>query len=609
MSLVAKLRRFFAELKRRNVYRVAVTYAVVGFVLIQLADLTLVRLGLPAWTVTFVIVLVALGFPLALVLAWAFETTPEGVRRTPMVDGGDAGSAGEAGAGVGSVVPLAVLALLAAAAGGWYLLAGRGPEPPRAGERSIAVLPFEALGGEDPGPFTEGMHDDLLTRLSNVSGLRVISRTSVARYRDSDKSLPVIARELGVRWVLEGGVQRSGDQIQVNAQLIDPRTDTHAWAQDYRRNLTTENLFAIQSDLTKRIARSLEARLTAAEEERVERRPTGDLASYRLYVQGRTHLDQRTEAGMRRSLDYFRRAIREDSAYALAWTGLADAQALLANYRFGAADTLLPAALEATRRALELDPGLAEAHASLGLLQQDLHRDGPAAVRALRRSIELKPSYARSHHWLGLVLATLGRPEEGLERLRRAAELDPMSPSIHVALSGTHRVLGQPEAALEAARRAEALAPGYHSGTLYRGMALLQSGRADEASDVFATIIGDPGAPPDNRTGARGLLAVAHLRRGDTARARTLLGELEATPGARVVEGIVHGVLGDRDAAFAALRQGDYDYVATGLVRNDPLLDPLRDDSRYGELMRRVNRSWGLEPDGSFPAGEADAGG
>ncbi len=604
MSLVEKLRGFLAELKRRNVYRVAVTYAVVGFVLIQLADLTFVRLGLPAWTVTFVIVLAGTGFPLSLVLAWAFEKTHDGVRRTE-TPGSEAGSSSSTAA----VGFSAVLALVALAAGGWYLLADHGPEAPRAGERSIAVLPFEALGAEEPGPFTEGMHDDLLTRLSNVSDLEVISRTSVARYRDSDKSLPAIARELGVRWVLEGGVQRSDGRIQVNAQLIDPRTDTHAWAEDYRRVLTTENLFAIQSDLTKRIARSLEARLTDAEEARVERRPTRDLSSYRLYVQGRTHLDQRTEAGMRRSLDYFRRAIARDSAYALAWSGLSDAQALLASYGFGPADTLLPRAEEAARRAIEMDPELAEAHASLANLTFLVHRNGPEAVRAFRRAVELKPSYARAHHWLGLTLGTLGRTEEGLEGLERAAELDPLSPSIQVALAGDYNDMGRFREGLRRARRAEELAPGYGSGPLYRGEALLHLGRHAEAASLFRSLVERPEITELSAAGCQGMLAVALHRAGDTAAARAALTRLEEGWDFPVLEGVVHAELGEVDAAFEDLRRGYFSYVRTGILRKDPLLEPIRDDPRYRELIRRVNRAWGLEPDGSFPsAGEGDAG-
>lgn len=597
-----RLRRFLDELRRRRVYRVAVTYAVVAFVLIQVADLTFVRLGLPGWSVTLVIALAAIGFPLALVLAWAFEITPEGVRRTGFRADQEADGEARAGAGYRALLALGLLA--AAAVGGWYLTGAGGGEAPRAGERSVAVLPFETLGEDETDPFTEGMHDALLTRLSNVGGLDVISRTSVQAYRDTEKPLPRIARELGVRWVLEGGVQRLGDQIQVNAQLIDPRTDTHAWAESYQRELTAENLFAIQGELTKRIAASLEARLTAGETERVDRRPTEDLEAYRLYVQGRARLDRRTEEGMRSSLEFFGRALERDSTFALAWSGLADARALLASYEFAPADSTRREGLDAVRRALELDPELAEAHASRGLLLQGLRRDGPGAAREYRRAIELRPSYARAHHWLGLLLRGLGRREQGLASLRRAAELDPRSPPILVALANGQRLDGRLEAALETTRRAGALGPDYVTPPLFRGMILMQMGRLGEARDVLTELRASDGLPPGMTTPVRALLAVAHLRSGDTARAEELRSSIEPGEDLPFTRAAVEAEFGDVDGALDALRRGEPDVEASGMIRYDPLLDPVRGDPRFREILRTTNVSWGLDPDGSFPASD-----
>ncbi|MFW6010790.1 MAG: efflux RND transporter permease subunit, partial [Gemmatimonadota bacterium] len=264
------MKQLFSELKRRKVYHVAVTYAVVAFVTLQAAELIF-----PATTLEGIydvlVVIAFVGFPLALVLAWAFEMTPDGVRRTST--GGEAGTAGapedasfsteerrsRSRRAMSALVALGLVG--AAVAGGWWYLTGGGSEQSeeaRLGDRSIAVLPFEALGQEVRGPFTEGMHDDLLARLSNVSDFKVISRTTVQRYRDTDLTTAEIAAELGVRWVLEGGVQEMGEEIQVNAQLIDPRSDTHAWAESYRRDLTAESLFDLQSEITQQIAQALE---------------------------------------------------------------------------------------------------------------------------------------------------------------------------------------------------------------------------------------------------------------------------------------------------------------------------------------------------------------
>lgn len=206
------------------------------------------------------------GFPIALVIAWGFELTPEGIQRTSTEVEEETRSPREKSRlAMTALVGLGLVG--AAVAGGWYLMGGGGEPPtetaapaetastgPQLGDRSIAVLPFEALGQAEPDAFTEGMHDDLLARLSNASDLKVISRTAVQQYRDTEMTTGEIARELGVRWVLEGGVQEMGEEIQVNAQLIDPRTETHAWADNYRRNLTAANLFDLQSEITKRIA-------------------------------------------------------------------------------------------------------------------------------------------------------------------------------------------------------------------------------------------------------------------------------------------------------------------------------------------------------------------
>lgn len=268
-----------------------------------------------------------------------------------------------------------------------------------ASDRPIAVLPFGTIGTTEVPPFTDGIHGDLLTRLSRLSGLQVISRTSVLPYRDTDTPIRQIARELGVRWVLEGEVQEAGDQVQVNTRLVDAQADQQVWARDYRRDLTAESLFDIQGDITEKIARSLKAELTPEEKRQVEQRPTDNLAAYRLYAQGRGNLDQRTEEGIRQALDYFQRAIEQDPDYALAWAGLTDALSLFAFYGFTPPDDA-PDPMGAARRAVDLDPKLGEARTSLGI-HHAIRHEGPAALQELSRAVGLAPSYAEAHIWLG----------------------------------------------------------------------------------------------------------------------------------------------------------------------------------------------------------------
>ena len=469
--------------------------------------------------------------------------------------------------------------------------------------RSIAVLPFENLGGDENRQFARGIHDDLLTRLSRVSDLQVISRTSVMQYQETDKPLPVVARDLGVKWVVEGTIQQVGKQVQVTAQLINASNDTHKWAQNYRRKLTPSNFFAIQDELTKEITQSLEATLTAQEVQRIERRPTEDLTAYRLYVQGRALLDQRSDQGIRQAVDYFRRAIANDSSYALAWAGLADARSLLSLYGYAPADSVLPQAQRAAKRAVALDSDLAEAHASLGLVN-DYRRDGAAAVRAYRHALDLNPNYARAHQWLGNLYLALGRLDAARTHLQTAANLDPMSPSIHAALAGVYNRQRPPqtEKALVHTDRAKALASDYAAGHIVEGVALARADRHDEALAAFDRGF-DLAAPGDGvRQLHLGKPAVVHVRRGDTARAQAMLDTLEQSGESRYARAEVHAALGQVDAAFADLQAVAWAKFLVAELRYGPALDSLRDDPRYHQLIRQVNRTWGLNPDGTLPS-------
>lgn len=313
----------------------------------------------------------------------------------------------------------AVLLLVALGAVVWYGTGPRGATDESAPSAAaggvdlptVAVLPFERLGGSDEAqPALEGLHTDLLTRLSNVGGLEVVSRRSVKPYARSDLGIAAIADSLGAEWVVEGGVQQVEDRLRVNVQLIDPDSDTHRWAGSYERGLTATNLFAIQTEIAENVARSLRAELSPTERKQLQRQPTGDLQAHRLYSQGRGLLQQRTGPTMRRAAEKFRRAIGLDSANAIAWAGLGHALGLLGGYGHAGADTVLSPARDAALRALELNPDLAEAHAALSRVHF-YERRGPAALQRVERALDLRPSYALAHELKCIYLLTLGRPE------------------------------------------------------------------------------------------------------------------------------------------------------------------------------------------------------
>jgi serine/threonine protein kinase/tetratricopeptide (TPR) repeat protein len=497
---------------------------------------------------------------------------------------------------------LAVLALILLA--GWWFMDGKPSvveNTPKITERSVAVLPFSALGQEEPGPFTEGIHDDLLTRLSNVADLQVTSRTSVERYQNTTLPLPAIADSLGVRWIVEGRVQEAGGQVQVNAQLIDPETDSNIWADSYQRELTAENLFAIQGEIAGEIATALQAELSEGEQQRIAGAPTQNLEAYRLYVKGRSQLDSRSEDGIRRAVDYFQQALEEDSSYALAWSGLADAQGL----SYYASDSLgasVPPQETAARRALELEPNLAEAHASMGQFYLNKMK-APPALRHLHRAMELKPSYAQAYHWMGLLELYIGRPEEALKHLRHAVDLNPQHWAATGVLAWAYLSNGQPEEALAPVQRFRRLNQRSSATIVTQIIVLHHLQRFEEARKIGKRQLSSTDG--SEQTGIRFALALAEVAGGDTTRAYDLLEHYKEEQNF-IGRGFLSVALGRTDAAFNEFLSADLEHWSgfwiTALRYWYPdLLGPLRTDHRYKKLIEKVNQRWGLKPDGSIP--------
>ena len=321
-------RDFFSELKRRNVYRVAVAYAVVGWLVIQVAATIVPALHLPSTITTAVVVLVLLGFPIALVLAWAFELTPEGIKRTEDV-APDASITRRTGRklmrGVAVVAVLALALLLFTLLRQGHVAvttdpakaAATAPELHAIPAKSIAVLPFQNLSRDEENAFfADGVQDEILTRLAKIGDLKVISRTSTQRFKNAPADLPTIAKQLGVLHVLEGSVQKSRDSVRVNVQLVNALTQAHLWAETYDRKLI--DIFAVESDIAKRIADTLHAKLSGSEAQAIAKRPTANPEAHELYLKGRYFWNKRTCADLWRAVEQFKAAIEKDPAYALA---------------------------------------------------------------------------------------------------------------------------------------------------------------------------------------------------------------------------------------------------------------------------------------------------
>jgi TolB-like protein/Tfp pilus assembly protein PilF len=436
---------FFDELKRRNVFKVGVAYLVSAWLLIQVVDILLDNIGAPAWVLQTLFVVLGVGFFITLFFAWAFEMTPDGVKREKDVDRSQSITPQ-----TGKKLNNTILVLMALAIA--YLLfdkfstpapapvqdpgtsetvAEETPAPaaePVPERQSIAVLPFENRSNrEEDQFFTDGIHDDLLTTIARIGSMKVISRTSVMEYKGTTKKIPEIAKELGVANILEGGIQRSGNQVRINVQLIDAETDEHLWAEIYDRELTAENLFTIQSEISKSIAGALQTTLSPQEQQRINRRPTDNLLAYDAYLRGRQLNATRNAEKLVQAVEEFNRAVELDPEFALAWVGLADATNLAVIYGTQDLNASVEIRENAIEQALKINDQLGEAYTSLGSLYDDINRPQDAEL-AWQKAIELSPNYATAYHWYANFLLQYPlRTQESVELATRASELDPRS--------------------------------------------------------------------------------------------------------------------------------------------------------------------------------------
>ena len=434
---------FVSELKRRSVFRAAFAYAVVWWLLVQVAGLLLDAFSAPDWIFKSFIILLAIGFPIALILAWFFELTTDGLVKSADLAQHEA----ELRTFRRYLNPI-IISMLSAAVilftldkVGWIgsPLEGGFSEQvePGTGQYSLAVLPFTNRSGlAENAYFVDGIHDDLLTMLAKINSLSVTSRTSVLRYQDSKKSIPEISGELGVNYILEGAVQRDGDQVRVNAQLIDTRLDEHLWAETFDRELSTASLFTIQSSIARAIATALNAELSAADKSLLENIPTDSLAAYDAYLLGRHSLMGNSIEAYEAALVYFDEALSQDDSFAGAYAGLCEGQ--LGLYAKRGDISHFEAAESACDQALAIDADLTEAHIAKGSLFRN-HGDYQLAESAQRKALGAEPKNVDAMIELGLTLAEQGRVREAETILLKAELLQPDHWNVQDALYSLYR--------------------------------------------------------------------------------------------------------------------------------------------------------------------------
>ena len=455
--------------------------------------------------------------------------------------------------------------------------------------KSIAVLPLENLSRDpDNAYFVEGIQDEILTRLSKIADLKVISRTSTQKYKSAPDNLRDVARQLGVAHILEGSVQRSNDRVRVNVQLINALTDAHLWADTYDRQLT--DIFAVESEIAKMIAETLQAKLTGSEKALIAAQPTSDTAAYDLYHKGRSLWEKRSGDNLPKAIAFYEQAIARDPKYALAYAGLANSYVLLPYYFSVPQRDAMAKARDAAVKALEIDPKLAEAHNALGkiLIFDDLDLAG--AEREFKRAIELQPNNATAHQWYGNgPLDSRGRFEEAIAETRRAVELDPLSPIINTDRAYPLYYARRYDEAMAQLKKAIDLDPAFFYPHQILGMVLQANGDLPGAVAEFEKARQLSGDPLH-----LALLAVAKTKIGDKDIAQQTLAELDKVnqdrQGLAYDRALLYLAVGKKEEALRWLEQGyaDRDGANLSWTNVEPMLGSLHGEPRFEALVQKV---------------------
>ncbi|MDZ7680468.1 MAG: BTAD domain-containing putative transcriptional regulator [Fodinibius sp.] len=467
----------------------------------------------------------------------------------------------------------------------------------RLNPRAIAVLPFSNLNGEqDINSFAVGIHNDLMVKLSSLSALKVISRNSVEQYQDSSRNIFDIGQRLGVGTIIEGSVQNTSEKVRVHVQLSEAQSNQLLWAETYQRNLTAENIFDIQSELAEKISETLQATLTRSEKKRVHEVPTKNLQAYHFYVQGRTHLNQRTKSSIRQSLKYFNQAIDYDEKYALAWAGLAEALALCKFYGYTYSSITTSRALEAGRKTLDLDPNLAEGRASMGIIHA-IKQDAPAAVEQLELAVQLQPSYAEALNWLAWVLMMKGDIELAMLPAEQAKELDPISTYVRTYMAEIYLADGRFEEALGEARIARRIQPEFALTHFMEGIALFHLEHFYEAMLALreSMQLVDTSSVP-SISEAKAIQGLIHVFTDEMKQAQEILLALkDGTDWFSIA--LLEAALGNHEAAINKIEMiEEWSYFNTVYLRYlfPDILDPIRQSPKYPAILKKVNQSWNI---------------
>jgi serine/threonine-protein kinase len=573
---------FFSELKRRNVYKVAVAYIVGGWALSQGIAQVLPVFDVPNWAIRLVVLLIIIGFPVALIVAWAFEVTPEGIKRTEAAD-----AAGQRSHGVAwiYVVLISVALSLGLFFVGRYSARNTAPRHSEAATtvpgKSIAVLPLINESGDPKDEyFSDGLSEELIAALAQISGLKVIGRSSSFRFKDRKEEPKMIGQKLGVSTLLDGTVRKQGDQVRIVAELVNAADGIQLWTQTFDRQL--KDIFKVQQEIARAVAQSLKVTLLGTDSRSPQASATDNAEAHNAYLQGHFHLIRRNVEDFRKAIDYYDQAIQLDPNYALAYAERGEAWASMGDL-IGERPTAYPKARSDAEKAVGIAPDLAEARAALGWVRFLAEWKFAEGLAELKRAKELSPANPTANDLLARIIVYLGRFADAERQAREAVELDPLSTVTQNNLARVLFYAGKLDEADAAARKGAELQPTGAGSHRFQVLIAAQRGDGDTALRE-AQLEPDPGF-------RRFELAVAHYVRGDRAAADAALADLiaNAQTGFAYQIAEVYALRGEKDKAFEWLQKAfdDRDAGMLGLLA-DPLLLGLRDDARYKNLLAKV---------------------
>jgi adenylate cyclase len=587
------LRNFFAELKRRNVYKVAIAYIVAGWALAQGIAQVLPVFNIPNWVVRLIVLAIVIGFPIALVIAWAFELTPEGLKRTEDADRTPSAQRPARHAWIFVVIVAGAISL------GLFFL-GRytagNHATPRQSEattalpaKSIAVLPFVNMSGQaGDDDFSDGITEEILNALAQISDLKVVARTSAFQFKGKNVDLRQVGETLGVAYVLEGSVQRAGDDVRITAQLIDARSGYHRWSEKYDRKLTS--IFAIEDEISKAIAGQMQVALGDGRERSLVKAATTDPKAHESYLKGLARITERGSA-LSDAVKSFQEAIAIDPEYAAAWAALGQTYELLPWYKLGTWHASLAQAEKAARRALSLDPQLAEAHAALAIVLRD-RRDFAGATKEYRTALERNPGSAETINQYAQMLVRMGQLEEAVKQERVAVALDPLAPNPRYMLGAVLCYLHRYDEALRELKLVVTRNPNYTYARFYLAYLLLYTKNYSEAEKQARTAAAQVNEDPEIIAALVRAVANPSQRAGAIELVRE--GKVGQYALLQITDAFWYSMLGANEEALESLEQWaaspheEGEVFATCQLLWAPAFDPIRSDERFQAVMKSV---------------------